>query len=84
MEDFESEKCDLSLVFVPIIEEAISFNPMTGHTIDLRNLNRGMFIGWPTIMAKEIVSLGNVEMAKFHAVKDNTGPARVIPPLLKP
>ena len=79
MKHFDRKEGDLSLVLIAIIKKAISLYPVTSHTIDPRNLYRRMFVGRSTMMAKEIVRGGNVEMRQFHCYQDNIAPAEVTP-----
>ena len=66
MEDFQREKCDLSLVIVPVIEKSVVPNAVAGHAIDCGDFNNRIIIRLPPVMAEKVVARGNVKMTDFH------------------
>jgi FdhD protein len=67
--NFEGKKRDLSLVIFLIIEEAISANAMTGHTLNGSDFQNGVFIRFAPMMTKKVMARRNVKMTDFH--RDN-------------
>jgi len=89
MEHFHREKCDLSLVIVPVIEKSVVTNPVPGHALNGFHFDRGIVVWFAAVMSKKIMASGNVKMADFHRLQQylkfplmkevpSIGPGRII------
>src|ERR1051326_1696802 len=64
--DFQREKCDLSLVIVPVIEKSIVPNAVPGHALNRFHFDQRIVVRFATVMPKEIMAARDVKMADFH------------------
>lgn len=70
VENFEREKCDLSLVIVLKIKVTVAAESAAGHTFNRWYFDHRMFVGLAAEMADKIVAFRNVKMTDFHRRHD--------------
>jgi FdhD protein len=88
MEHFHREKCDLSLVIVPVIEKSVVPNAVPGHALKRFHFDWRIVVRFAAVMSKKIMADGDVKMTDFHRSHDNItfsfvkqngiGPGRII------
>ena len=66
IENFKSEKRDLTFVTFLVIEETVPANAVTGHAIDYGHFNNWIIVRLPAVMAEKVVAGGNVKVTDFH------------------
>jgi hypothetical protein len=69
IKNFARKKGDLPFIIVLIIEEAITSNAMTGHTLNASHLQNGVFVWFAPVVAKKVMASRNVQVTDFH--RDN-------------
>jgi len=70
VENFEREKCDLSLKIVFEIEVTIAPQSTAGDTFNRRHFNHRMFVRLAAEMSDKIVAFRNVKVTDFHRRHD--------------
>ena len=68
---FLREKCDLSLVILPVIEKSVVPDAAPGHAFNRFHFDRRMVVRFAAVMSKKIVAAGDVKMTDFHRGHDN-------------
>jgi hypothetical protein len=63
VENFKRKECDLALVIVAVIQKAVAEDSSSREAFDLLHFYVRARAGFLTMMTKEVVSGGNVEMA---------------------
>src|SRR4051812_29786538 len=74
-ENLERKKRDLSLVVITVIVKTIAADPMSGDTLDLRDLDQRIIVGRPAVMAKVVMAARNEQVADQH-LKTRNYPTR--------